>query len=262
MMFISFGKVVTLDTTDNKVEFAKSTHQLLQSITIQFLHICFQRYAKTVEGNLCIIDPREKRQDIDTIMEHVSSRSFSSYSISGTHQEHTSGHSKEDHPSWNMSLVDPSPRVWFLGKPEAFPLHRVQGNKFIPSNPYQIPFRHSSRTYFWTLEGRPPFVFVNGKSSSVFHISFVYLMRLNKEAQLTFIYDNKNSMDLLLYMAPIAEVFLPPTMLITEENVISITLFLARDDIKISCGLVTHTKVLNNYERASPDQTSENNHMR
>ncbi|KAE8662943.1 RING-H2 finger protein ATL43-like [Hibiscus syriacus] len=65
-------KIVTRDATDNKVEFDKSTHQLLQSIIIQFLHICFQKYAKTIKGNFCIIDPREKRQDIDTTMEHVS----------------------------------------------------------------------------------------------------------------------------------------------------------------------------------------------
>ncbi|KAE8716042.1 hypothetical protein F3Y22_tig00110156pilonHSYRG00267 [Hibiscus syriacus] len=39
-------------------------------------------------------------------------------------------------------------------------------------------------------------------------------------------------MDLLLYMDPIDDVFLLPTTLITEENVIGITL--AQDDIKIS----------------------------
>lgn len=42
-----------------------------------------------------------------------------------------------------------------------------------------------------------------------------------------------NSMNLLLYMAPIAVVFLLPATLIMEENVVGITLALARDDIKI-----------------------------
>jgi len=42
-----------------------------------------------------------------------------------------------------------------------------------------------------------------------------------------------NSMNLLLYMAPMAVVFLLPATLIMEENVVGITLALARDDNKI-----------------------------
>ncbi|KAG6436621.1 hypothetical protein SASPL_101522 [Salvia splendens] len=42
-----------------------------------------------------------------------------------------------------------------------------------------------------------------------------------------------NSMNLLLYMAPIAVVFLLPVTLLMEENVVGITLALAREDIKI-----------------------------
>lgn len=42
-----------------------------------------------------------------------------------------------------------------------------------------------------------------------------------------------NSMNLLLYMAPIAVVFLLPATLIMEDNVVGITLALARDDVKI-----------------------------
>ncbi|KAJ8763977.1 hypothetical protein K2173_004841 [Erythroxylum novogranatense] len=42
-----------------------------------------------------------------------------------------------------------------------------------------------------------------------------------------------NSMNLLLYMAPIAVVFLLPATLLMEDNVVGITLALARDDIKI-----------------------------
>ncbi|KAL4339305.1 hypothetical protein GQ457_08G010800 [Hibiscus cannabinus] len=42
-----------------------------------------------------------------------------------------------------------------------------------------------------------------------------------------------NSMNLLLYMAPIAVVFLLPAALIMEENVVGIALALARDDVKI-----------------------------
>jgi len=40
-------------------------------------------------------------------------------------------------------------------------------------------------------------------------------------------------MNLLLYMAPMAVVFLLPATLIMEENVVGITLALARDDTKI-----------------------------
>ncbi|KAI4382796.1 hypothetical protein MLD38_008710 [Melastoma candidum] len=42
-----------------------------------------------------------------------------------------------------------------------------------------------------------------------------------------------NSMNLLLYMAPIAVVFLLPATLIMERNVVGITLALARDDFRI-----------------------------
>ncbi|KAE8099271.1 hypothetical protein FH972_017265 [Carpinus fangiana] len=42
-----------------------------------------------------------------------------------------------------------------------------------------------------------------------------------------------NSMNLLLYMAPIAVVFLFPAALLMEENVVKITVALARKDIKI-----------------------------
>ncbi|GMY39804.1 probable sugar phosphate/phosphate translocator At3g11320 isoform X4 [Fagus crenata] len=42
-----------------------------------------------------------------------------------------------------------------------------------------------------------------------------------------------NSMNLLLYMAPIAVVFLLPATLIMEDNVVGITLALAREDVKI-----------------------------
>ncbi|KAH7672638.1 UAA transporter protein [Dioscorea alata] len=42
-----------------------------------------------------------------------------------------------------------------------------------------------------------------------------------------------NSMNLLLYMAPIAVVLLLPATLIMEENVVGVTLALAREDIKI-----------------------------
>ncbi|XP_058110149.1 probable sugar phosphate/phosphate translocator At3g11320 [Magnolia sinica] len=42
-----------------------------------------------------------------------------------------------------------------------------------------------------------------------------------------------NSMNLLMYMAPIAVVFLLPATLLMEENVVGITLALAREDIRI-----------------------------
>jgi len=48
-----------------------------------------------------------------------------------------------------------------------------------------------------------------------------------------FLSEKLNSMNLLLYMAPIAVVFLLPATLIMEENVVGITLALAREDVKI-----------------------------
>lgn len=42
-----------------------------------------------------------------------------------------------------------------------------------------------------------------------------------------------NSMNLLLYMAPIAVVLLLPATLLMEDNVVGITLTLARNDIKV-----------------------------
>lgn len=48
-----------------------------------------------------------------------------------------------------------------------------------------------------------------------------------------FLREKLNSMNLLLYMAPIAVVFLLPAALFMEENVVGITLALARDDRKI-----------------------------
>ncbi|CAL9103749.1 unnamed protein product [Musa acuminata var. zebrina] len=42
-----------------------------------------------------------------------------------------------------------------------------------------------------------------------------------------------NSMNLLLYMAPIAVIFLLPTTLIMEDNVVGITLALAKEDLKV-----------------------------
>ncbi|VFQ72845.1 unnamed protein product [Cuscuta campestris] len=42
-----------------------------------------------------------------------------------------------------------------------------------------------------------------------------------------------NSMNLLLYMAPIAVVLLLPATLVMEENVVGITLALAREDVRI-----------------------------
>lgn len=42
-----------------------------------------------------------------------------------------------------------------------------------------------------------------------------------------------NSMNLLLYMAPTAVVFLLPATLIMEENVVGLTLALAREDVRI-----------------------------
>ena len=48
-----------------------------------------------------------------------------------------------------------------------------------------------------------------------------------------FFREKLNSMNLLLYMAPIAVVLLLPATLYMEQNVVGITLALAKDDIKI-----------------------------
>lgn len=50
---------------------------------------------------------------------------------------------------------------------------------------------------------------------------------------LKFSREKLNSMNLLLYMAPIAVAFLIPATLLMEDNVVAITLALARDDSKI-----------------------------
>ncbi|KAF5940935.1 hypothetical protein HYC85_022102 [Camellia sinensis] len=42
-----------------------------------------------------------------------------------------------------------------------------------------------------------------------------------------------NSMNLVLYMAPIAVLFLVPATFLMEENMVGITIALARDDVKI-----------------------------
>ncbi|KAH0904890.1 hypothetical protein HID58_044393 [Brassica napus] len=50
---------------------------------------------------------------------------------------------------------------------------------------------------------------------------------------LSFVKEKLNSMNLLLYMAPIAVVFLLSATLIMEKNVVGITIALARDDFRI-----------------------------
>ncbi|KAE8702595.1 putative sugar phosphate/phosphate translocator [Hibiscus syriacus] len=92
-----------------------------------------------------------------------------------------------------------------------------------------------------------------GATTPFFTAIFAYLVTLKREAWLTYITlipvvtgviiasglqlqelsKKLNSMNLLLYMAPIAVVFLLPTSLIMEENVVGIALALARDDVKI-----------------------------
>ncbi|KAJ0020245.1 hypothetical protein Pint_32618 [Pistacia integerrima] len=47
-----------------------------------------------------------------------------------------------------------------------------------------------------------------------------------------------NSMNLLMYMAPLAFLFLLPVALIVEEDVIGITITLARQDLKFLCYLI------------------------
>ncbi|KAK9734788.1 hypothetical protein RND81_04G163100 [Saponaria officinalis] len=57
-----------------------------------------------------------------------------------------------------------------------------------------------------------------------------------------------NSMNLLMYMAPIAVVCLIPAALIMEKNVVGITVALAREDAKILCALTL--QVLGNAKGA------------
>ncbi|KAH9766743.1 putative sugar phosphate/phosphate translocator [Citrus sinensis] len=106
-----------------------------------------------------------------------------------------------------------------------------------------------------------------GATTPFFTAVFAYLMTLKREAWLTYVTlipvvtgviiasgvstaaralksvlqgillssegEKLNSMNLLLYMAPIAVVLLLPATLIMEKNVVGITLALARDDVKI-----------------------------
>ncbi|KAE8695822.1 putative sugar phosphate/phosphate translocator [Hibiscus syriacus] len=85
-----------------------------------------------------------------------------------------------------------------------------------------------------------------GDTKLFFTTIFAYLMALKRDARLT----SKNSMNLLLYMAPIADVFLFPTILIIEENVIGITLALARDDIKINLNIMQRASLTRNLGRS------------
>lgn len=48
-----------------------------------------------------------------------------------------------------------------------------------------------------------------------------------------FFREKLNSMNLLLYMAPVAVMFLLPATLLMEHNVVGITVALARNDVKI-----------------------------
>lgn len=50
---------------------------------------------------------------------------------------------------------------------------------------------------------------------------------------LQFFREKLNSMNLLLYMAPVAVIFLLPATLLMEHNVVGITVALARNDVKI-----------------------------
>ncbi|XP_013620841.1 PREDICTED: probable sugar phosphate/phosphate translocator At3g11320 isoform X1 [Brassica oleracea var. oleracea] len=87
-----------------------------------------------------------------------------------------------------------------------------------------------------------------GATTPFFTAVFAYLITLKREAWLTYVtlvpvvtgvviasgvMEKLNSMNLLLYMAPIAVVFLLSATLIMEKNVVGITIALARDDFRI-----------------------------
>jgi len=67
----------------------------------------------------------------------------------------------------------------------------------------------------------------------VFFCGQIILHYISTDTFLPCTREKLNSMNLLLYMAPIAVVFLLPATLMMEENVVGITLALARDDVKI-----------------------------
>ncbi|KAG5002151.1 hypothetical protein JHK87_023223 [Glycine soja] len=69
-----------------------------------------------------------------------------------------------------------------------------------------------------------------GATTPFFTAVFAYLMTLRREGWLT---EKLNSMNLLMYMAPVAVAFLLPASIIMEEDVIGITISLAREDSSI-----------------------------
>ncbi|GAU13433.1 hypothetical protein TSUD_127290 [Trifolium subterraneum] len=83
-----------------------------------------------------------------------------------------------------------------------------------------------------------------GATTPFFTAIFAYLMTLKREGWLTYmalvpvvtgvmIASGLNSMNLLMYMAPVAVAFLLPASIIMEENVLGITIQLAREDSTI-----------------------------
>lgn len=82
-------------------------------------------------------------------------------------------------------------------------------------------------TFFWRVSFpciNLSFIFMLGKWISNMDSDFFFRFYWREKL---------NSMNLLLYMAPIAVVLLLPATLFMEENVVGITLALAREDIKI-----------------------------
>lgn len=63
----------------------------------------------------------------------------------------------------------------------------------------------------------------------------LYLLKIsnNVKSTLSFLKEKLNSMNLLLYMAPMAVFFLLPATIFMEENVLGVTLALAKEDKKI-----------------------------
>lgn len=71
------------------------------------------------------------------------------------------------------------------------------------------------------------------QSISELHVWYMNNMGMESETFFCYLREKLNSMNLLLYMAPIAVVLLLPATIIMEENVVGITLALARNDMNI-----------------------------
>nr|GEX22174.1 probable sugar phosphate/phosphate translocator At3g11320 [Tanacetum cinerariifolium] len=92
------------------------------------------------------------------------------------------------------------------------------------------------KLYIYSTEGEPSFhlfrfLMCIGATAARALKSVLQGILLSSEGITSFFTEKLNSMNLLMYMAPIAVVILHPATLFMEENVVGITIALARKDV-------------------------------